>query len=109
MLYYDRNQVIDWIKEISLRPCDFSRPEDYDDNKTEDLANCALDILEEPIKHRPYAEWIEDSDPGETIGAHWKCSECNVCFGEREPWNPIQCKWHYCPSCGAEMKRTNFA
>lgn len=109
MIIYDREKIMEWLTEISLRPCDFSRPEDYDDNMTEDLANGALDMLKTPMELRDSAEWVEDSDPGETIGAHWACSDCKVCFGEREVWNPIERGWRYCPSCGAVMKRATFA
>lgn len=103
MIIYDKEQIVAWLTEISLRPCDFSRPEDFDDNMTEDLANGALELLETPMERRDDAYWVEDSSPGETIGAHWACSDCKVCFGEINKWNPMERRWRYCPSCGARM------
>ena len=108
MIIYDKDKIIEWLTEISLRPCDFSRPEDYDDNMTEDLADGALEILKGPIAARPVADWVEDSDPGELIGAHWKCSNCEVCYGEPMPWRPLARGWRFCPSCGYEMEQERF-
>ena len=51
MIIYDRDKIIEWLTEISLRPCDFSRPEDYDDNMTEDLADGAIDMLKKQKWH----------------------------------------------------------
>jgi len=38
--------VIKWLKEISLRPCDFAT-DDFDSYETEHLANEALEICED--------------------------------------------------------------
>jgi hypothetical protein len=54
----------------------------------------AVDAVE--VRH---AYWIEDSDPGEPIGSHWACSECNICFGEPTAREIFK----YCPHCGARM------
>ena len=51
MIIYDRDKIVEWLTEISLRPCDFSRPEDYDDNMTEDLAMGAIELLS--VQHNP--------------------------------------------------------
>ena len=40
----DREKVIAWLTEISLRPCDFTR-DDYDAYETERLANDAIEIV----------------------------------------------------------------
>ena len=103
MIIYDKKQIVAWLTEISLRPCDFSRPEDFDDNTTEDLANGALELLKTEMEHRDDAYWIENSDPGKIILSHWACSDCKVCFSETNAWNPIKRGWRYCPSCGARM------
>ena len=42
----DREKVIAWLTEISLRPCDFAR-DDFDAYETEHLANEALEICED--------------------------------------------------------------
>lgn len=42
----DREKVIAWLNEISLRPCDFAT-DDFDAYETELLANEALDICED--------------------------------------------------------------
>ena len=47
----DREKVISWLTEISLRPCDFIR-DDFDEYETEHLANDALDLLKELEKDR---------------------------------------------------------
>ena len=47
MMFYSLEDVRDWLREISLRPGDFSREEDYDITQTESLAMSALDYLEE--------------------------------------------------------------
>ena len=45
MIMLDRDQVINWLNEISLRPCDFTR-EDFDAYETELLANTAMELLD---------------------------------------------------------------
>ena len=42
----DREKVIAWLTEISLRPCDFTT-DDFDAYETELLANEALEICED--------------------------------------------------------------
>ena len=42
----DREKVIAWLTEISLRPCDFAT-DDFDAYETELLANEALEICED--------------------------------------------------------------
>ena len=42
----DREKVIAWLTEISLRPCDFTR-DDFDAVETERLANDAIEIVED--------------------------------------------------------------
>ena len=42
----DREKVITWLTEISLRPCDFAT-DDFDAYETEHLANEALEICED--------------------------------------------------------------
>lgn len=42
----DREKVIAWLTEISLRPCDFAT-DDFDAYETEHLANEALEICED--------------------------------------------------------------
>ena len=48
----------------------------------------------------PRGYWIEDSDPGETYKAHWKCSNCKHGLGITEDWIRM---FKFCPLCGAKM------
>lgn len=45
-------------------------------------------------------KWIENSDPGETYKAHWKCSNCEQGLGLTEDWIRL---FKYCPMCGIKM------
>lgn len=50
-----------------------------------------------PVVH---GEWIDDADPGEIVGEHWMCSNCEMVFGMPEDTMRIH---RYCPYCGAKM------
>ena len=74
MIMLDRDQVINWLNEISLRPCDFTR-EDFDAYETEMLANTAMDLLdidskplvqreiECPNCHQRFTSYFENREP----------------------------------------------
>lgn len=66
------------------------------------LEECAEKINRIPaanVRENVKAKWLEDSDPGELIGSHWACSECNICFGEPTAREIFK----FCPNCGAQM------
>lgn len=74
MIMLDRDEVINWLNEISLRPCDFTR-EDFDACETELLANTAMELLdidskplvqreiECPNCHQRFTSYFENRKP----------------------------------------------
>ena len=45
MIIYEPSEILTWLREISLRPCDFTTDE-YDSDKTEGLAMGAIELIE---------------------------------------------------------------
>ena len=69
MIIYDKEKIVEWLTEISLLPYDFSRPEDYDENMTEDLADGALELLKE---QEPVVPLTIDDAVSELMDKHYK-------------------------------------
>lgn len=46
MINYDPSEILEWLRDISLRPCDFTTDE-YDSDKTEGLALGAIEMIED--------------------------------------------------------------
>lgn len=83
----DKEKVIEWLKEISLRPCDFTT-EDFDATQTEHLADDALDLLREQE-----TTFIKEEDRTN----HYHCEKCGYVTG-------IIARMHkFCPECGRKV------
>ena len=95
----DREKVIEWLKEISLRPCDFTT-EDFDVTQTEHLADDALALLreQEPVKKEPVRFRV--CRAGVSNYPFWDC----VCDGCGYKTSTAHTNWKYCPVCGLEVK-----
>lgn len=84
----NRENVIKWLAEISLRPCDFTT-EDFDATQTEHLADDALDLLRE---QEPVTPVCTEYDKAIVL---FSCRDCKtqLLFGQR-----------YCHMCGRAVK-----
>lgn len=101
----DREKVIAWLTEISLRPCDFAT-DDFDAYETEHLADEALEICEDAKvfnKQRNDAlallKELEPVEPEmEGGGSSWwmVCGECHGQIDEKDD---------YCRHCGRRILR----
>lgn len=89
----DREKVIAWLTEISLRPCDFTR-DDFDTTETEHLADDALAMLKKQAPEEP--KWLEFEDG--LTGQKYEVPSCGFCGTvlSGDEW--------YCPQCGKEVK-----
>lgn len=111
-------EMCKWIDELEGRGCDFGEPcEDAISREaalntinamrvacdTNDIADYYILLLEAfkqlssatPSRHKGH--WIEERDDyGEIQG--WHCDKCYEDSGFT-----TDCKWHFCPNCGAEM------
>ena len=101
MIIYDREKIIEWLTEVSLRPCDFSRPEDYDDNMTEDLAMGAIELLKSPEPRR--GRWYRNQLLDKTT-ATFNCGCCFKCWEGPRNADLYKMGFHFCPNCGAAME-----
>ena len=65
-----------------------------------DCLECAKDEIAEyiPSADRPQGKWIEQEDC-------WQCSECGDEFVLDVDVKPIDARMHYCPNCGADMRK----
>lgn len=92
MLVADPDEVMAWLNEISLRPCDFVREEDYDAYETERLVDTVLDIVKR----------YEEPTPVTIRNKYWaKCTECGSIF---RAFAMAGAKARYCPMCGKWLK-----
>ena len=82
----ERDKVIEWLTEIRLRPCDFSR-DDFDDYETEHLAINALELLKD---QEPVPPEMEGG------GYNWYpvCGACHGVIGDMDS---------YCRHCGTPV------
>ncbi len=104
----DREKVIAWLTEISLRPCDFAT-DDFDAYETEHLANEALEICEDAkvfnqqrndaialLKEQnnyKQSKAIKGQDNnGKTM---YTCEFCHAIVKKSQN--------HYCSHCGREL------
>ena len=93
----DREKVIAWLTEISLRPCDFVR-DDFDAYETEHLANEALEICEDAKvfnQQRNNALALlkeQEAVEPKVSSADQRCGNCNKVI-EMDGWKA-------CPWCG---------
>ena len=101
MIIYGRDEIIEWLTEISLRPCDFSRPEDYDDNKTEDLSMGAIELLKGPKQRKGQWKWIGLLDKKTGL---FNCGCCFKCWTAPRDSDLYKMGFHFCPNCGAKME-----
>jgi len=90
MIKAEPDEVMAWLTEMSLRPCDFTR-EDFDAYETEILVNTVIDMVErnEPIKvtrHNKY--WATCKDCGNVFRAFMMAAK----------------KARYCPNCGRRLE-----
>ena len=105
----DREKVIAWLTEISLRPCDFTR-DDFDAYETERLANDAIEIVEDAeifckqrndalalLKEQEAVKPVLD----EQTGRIWLCGKCGsfVGFEDNDPDDPNEFL-KFCHECG---------
>ena len=127
MIYYTRQQVIEWLTDISLCPPDYAN-DDFDATATEDMANTALDMLK---PHRGNMAAL--LEPEDTTGSKeglifgqsdisgfsnvnddeqfcrsatgYEVEYCNVCEHEIElKWDINQDGFQaYCPVCGSRL------
>ena len=51
-----------------------------------------------PSADRPQGKWIEQEDC-------WQCSECGDEYVLEVGVKPIDARMHYCPNCGADMRK----
>jgi len=120
----DRENVIAWLTEISLRPCDFTR-DDFDATETERLANDAIEIVEDAeIFCKQRNDAIAMLKEQEAVSAHWDDDTGHWIEGDRNGIDPhtrttgemidtFRCSWcgfyqywktPFCPNCGAKME-----
>ena len=90
MIKAEPDEVMAWLTEISLRPCDFTR-EDYDAYETEILVDTVIDMVErnKPIivtRHNKY--WSTCKDCGNVFRAFMMAAK----------------KARYCPNCGRRLE-----
>ena len=78
MINAETDKVMEWLKEISLRPCDFTR-EDYDAYETEILVNTVIDMVE---RNKPEEVDIEGG------GTTWwyVCGDCHGAIDTRDSY-----------------------
>lgn len=98
----DREKVIEWLKEISLRPCDFTT-EDFDADQTEHLADDALDLLREQEPVEPEIRTAKTSILFEG-DCEISVAYCGCCGFVIEQQTEGGEGWKYCPCCGRMVK-----
>ena len=121
----DREKVIEWLTEISLRPCDFAT-DDFDAYETEHLANEALEICEDAkVFNQQRNDALALLKEQEAVSAHWDDDTGHWIEGDRNGIDPhtritgeiidtFRCSWcgfyqywktPFCPNCGSKMER----
>ena len=105
--------VIKWLTEISLRPCDFAT-DDFDSYTTEHLANEALEICEDAkvfCKQRNDAfELLKEKLPKQPTWRRGKafCGWCGGCLENKEQHSSdIVSSIRFCKWCGVPVDWSN--
>ena len=99
----DRGKVVEWLTEISLRPCDFAT-DDFDAYETEHNANDALELiserdayLEQKIALLKEQEAVEPVLIREGRNKNYNDYVCPRCDNE------VVYEQNYCSECGVQF------
>ena len=111
----DREKIIAWLTEISLRPCDFAT-DDFDAYETEHLANEALEIYEDAkvfnqqrndaiaLLKEQEAKPVMESTNMYTGLPITHCPKCGISLDRYLYGRQYEGQINYCPMCGQAVK-----
>ncbi len=90
--YIDRDQVILHLTEIKEE----EEAQGCASFALAKMIGCIANIPSENVREQINGLWLRNKDMG-----FCKCSVC----GDIYPYTDYVLKWHFCPNCGASMKK----